>query len=59
MSKVKLDMAYRTIKKLERKLSDAREAIIQSPNAPTLSPDGSEVTISRDAYNDIVKAINP
>lgn len=59
MSKVKMEMAYNTIKKLERKLSDAREAIIQSKNPPTLSIDGSEVTISKDVYNAIVKAINP
>lgn len=59
MSKVKLEMAYNTIKKLERKLSDARDVIIYSPNPPRLSPDGGEVIISKDAYNAIVKAINP
>lgn len=55
----KLKMAYETIKRLEGKLSDARDAIIFAPEPPWLTPDGSGVTLSKDVYNKIIECINP
>ncbi len=55
----KLMMAYETIKRLERKLSDARDAIIFAPEPPWQTPDGTGVTISKEVYNKIIEAINP
>jgi len=54
----RLDMAIKTIKRLERKLSDARDAIIFDEKYPKLSPDKTEVTLSKECYNKIVEAIN-
>ena len=55
----RLEHAYKTISILERKLSDAREAIIESPKAPKLSADGERVTLTKECYNNILAAINP
>ena len=55
----KLDHAYQTIKHLQRKLSDAREAIIVSQIAPELSADGEKVILTKECYNNIIAAINP
>jgi hypothetical protein len=55
----KVDFRISTIKRLERKLSDAREAIIEMPYAPILSNDKKQVTITTECYNNLVIAINP
>lgn len=55
----KLAMAYETINRLERKLSDARDAIIFSPEPPWQTPDGKGVTLSKEVYKKIIEAINP
>jgi hypothetical protein len=55
----KINFRISTIKRLERKLSDAREAIISMPYAPILSSDGEQVTITKECYNNLVIAINP
>lgn len=51
---IKLEMAYSTISRLERKLSDAREILIQSSPRKI----GNDVAISKDAYNKLVSVIN-
>ena len=55
----RLEHAYQTIKHLERKLSNAREAIIESPEPPRLSDDKEHVTLTKECYNNILAAINP
>ena len=54
----RFDMSRNTIKRLERRLSDAREAIIEDEQYPVLSPNKKQVTLSIECYNKIVKAIN-
>ena len=55
----RLELSRKACARLERKLSDAREAIIESHTAPQLSADGEYVTITKECFNKIVKAINP
>ena len=53
----KLDLACKMVCRLERKLSDAREAIHNSNPQPKKTDD-ELVTMTKDCYNKIVKAIN-
>jgi len=55
----KLEFSRNCVKILERKLSDARDAIIFSEESPILSPDKKHVTLTTECYNNILKAINP
>ena len=52
----KLDMSRKMVMRLERKLSDAREALHEC-EPPPVAVD-KRVIISKDCYNRIVKAIN-
>ena len=54
----KLDLSRKMVCRLERKLSDAREAIHCSNPKPKMTGDGELVTMTKDCYNKIVKAIN-
>jgi len=52
----KLDLSRKMVMRLERKLSDAREAIHESEPKPVKVND--RVIMSIDCYNKIVAAIN-
>jgi len=54
----KLELSRKHVMRLERKLSDARDAIIMDDKYPVLSPDKTQVTLSKECYDKIVKAIN-
>ena len=54
----RLELSREAVKRLERKLSDAREAIISMPQPAKLSYDGLYVTVTKECYNKIIEAIN-
>ena len=54
----KLELSRNMVCRLERKLSDAREAIHYSNPQPKKTDDGELVIMTKDCYNKIVKAIN-
>ena len=58
MNKSKLEMARNMVIALERRLSDAREAIHNSEPPPALVSNRERVIMTKECYNKIVNAIN-